>query len=113
MAESSYQRIDELVARRPVSPGFTALPNWLIDHPDVGKVDLVVYMSLARHANADGECWPSHRLIMAEARIGDKRTLWRALERLAAVGAVAVEVGDGVANRYKLLDRGLATDSGN
>ena len=83
--------------------GFTKIPNWILLHPDLGRIDLHVYLTLAYHAdNKTRTCWPSHKLIMAETRIGGLRHLKTSLRRLEQVGAVVINSRKGYANGYYL-----------
>lgn len=84
--------------------GWTAVPNWVLLHPDLGRVDIMVYLALAYRAdNKERTCWPSHRQIMADARLGaNKRPLITSLRRLEEVGAICVSKRTGYANLYYL-----------
>lgn len=86
-----------------VEQGFTMVPNWVLMHPDLGRVDIAVYLVLAYHAdNQTRECHPSRKLIMAESRCGGKRHVDTALRRLAEVGAIEVVQRPGYPNMYRL-----------
>lgn len=41
--------------------------GWVLDHSPTKKLERLVLISLANHANEDGECWPSIERIAAEA----------------------------------------------
>ncbi|MBQ9044002.1 MAG: helix-turn-helix domain-containing protein [Eggerthellaceae bacterium] len=70
---------------------FIMVPEWVWAHPDLGKVDVMVYMTLAHHAdNKTRVCWPSQKLIMAESRVGNIRTLRTSLRRLEETGCIVV-----------------------
>lgn len=95
-------------SRNPDIKGFTPVPNWILMHPDLGRIDIAVYLCLAYHAdNETGYCWPSVATIMGETKIGNRETFRNSLHRLAGIGAVYVYQRTGQANLYVLPDRKL------
>lgn len=63
----------------------------------------LVLLLLADHADADGLCWPSYRLLAADACISE-RTAMRVIRGLIEAGLVRKDASKGrYANRYWLL----------
>lgn len=95
-----------------IKKGWTYIPNWVLMHPDLGRVDIAVYLALAYHAdNETRECWPGHKLLMAEARVGGERHLRTSLRRLEEVGAVVITKRPGYPDLYRLTRRPPRDDS--
>lgn len=93
-----------------IEQGWTMVPNWVLMHPDLGRIDIAVYLVLAYHAdNHTRVCHPSHKLIMAEARIKGERHLRTSLRRLSEVGAIKVVERPGYPNLYVLLRQPMQT----
>lgn len=92
------------MAKQQGETGWTSIPNWVLRHPDLGRIDLMVYLALAYRAdNLERTCWPSHKQIMADARLGsDKHPLITSLRRLEEIGAICISKRDGYANMYYL-----------
>lgn len=66
-----------------------------LKHPAKG-----VLLSLAWHANTEGQAWPSRAVIAQEIGV-DVRTVVTAIKHLEDVGLISVERGSGrLANRY-------------
>ena len=83
--------------------GFTMIPNWVLMHPDLGRVDIAVYLVIAHHAdNLTRESFPGKKLIMAEAKLGSEYYLRTSLRRLEEVGAIETGFRPGYSNRYRL-----------
>lgn len=80
--------------------------NWAWGQPGLDPSSKLVLLSLADHANDDGESWPSlERLSERTGR--DRRTVQRAVAALEARGLVEREPAKGVrSTRYRLLVQG-------
>ena len=48
---------------------FTLIENIILEDQELGPVDVLVYIALAKHADADGTCWPSLATIARLARV--------------------------------------------
>ena len=79
--------------------GFSMLPNWAVDDDRLGGYDLLVYMSLIRHADNTGICWPSLERLAKIARCSQP-TVSKSLNRLEQLGYIRRIKSDGRANRY-------------
>ncbi len=88
--------------------GWFSLDNAIVDHlADLGGAALKVYLVLARHANADRECWPSLSRIASLAGVHHD-TAKRAIRELVASGLVetvsrCTNTGAPASNVYSLL----------
>lgn len=79
--------------------GFSMLPNWAVDDDRLCGYDLLVYMSLIRHADNTGICWPSLERLAKIARCSQP-TVSKSLNRLEQLGYIRRVKSDGRANRY-------------
>lgn len=75
------------------------LPNWAIDDDRLGGYDLLVYMTLIRHADNTGVCWPSLERLAKIARCSQP-TVSKSLNVLEQLGYIRRVKSDGRANRY-------------
>lgn len=82
---------------------YTAIPNWLILHPDVTPAALRVFAVLGTRADRQtGVCWPSHATVARESGYSVD-TVKRALTLLRDLGAIRWQQGRrGATNRYRL-----------
>ena len=88
-------------AKSPVP--FLRIPTWVYTCPDLGRVDLAVYLALTYYAdNETRVCWPGQKTLMAQARIGNPRTLRNSLKRLENTGCVVVKKREGCNSLYFL-----------
>lgn len=76
----------------------------------VGTTAIAVYVVLASHTNADGQCYPS------AARLGKmlgihKGTVVRAIRRLEAAGWVVADKSKGGSSKYELPPIGTGSAS--
>lgn len=87
---------------------------WVLEHSTTKGLDRLVLISLANHANEDGECWPSIERIAAEANTKPVQAR-RVIGSLEAEGHIIRQVnaapdsrmrGDRKTNLYRLLDGG-------
>ena len=85
---------------------FVVTPLWVVDHPDVTPLDVAVYVAIKRHADGDGEAYPSRARIAELAKVSVD-TVDRAVKRLIEIGALEKEVrrkknGDPTSNLYTI-----------
>jgi hypothetical protein len=71
----------------PDTPGFAAVPNWMIRDTTISPYAIAVYAALASHSGRGG-IYPSHETLAAEARCS-ARKVQHALDELRALGVVA------------------------
>jgi hypothetical protein len=64
---------------------FTLIENIVLEDQDLGPVDILVYIALAKHADSDGVCWPSMATLAKLARCA-RETVARSISRLEARG---------------------------
>lgn len=88
--------------------------GWVLDHSPTKKLERLVLISLANHANEAGECWPSVERIAAEAgtTVVQARRILGTLEEgghiVRAINAAPDSRmrGDRRTNLYRILDGG-------
>lgn len=90
---------------------FALIPEWLLYSP-IGDKALRLYAVLSRYADQSGKAWPS-RALLGRKMACTTKTIDRALEELAQIGAVKVtgrvrENGQRTSNAY-FLQRAEAT----
>jgi len=97
---------------------FVVVPYWILDNPQLDTYDLAVYCAIARHADNQGEAYPSRARIAEIAGVNIK-TVDRAVEQLQACGALEKrtrkdKAGDPTSNLYIVheLPTGVATSTG-
>jgi len=86
---------------------FTLIENIVLEDQELGPVDLLVYIALAKHADTDGVCWPSMATIGKLARCA-RGTVARSIARLEARGYLKRTArfrpdGGVTSNAYKLM----------
>jgi hypothetical protein len=90
-------------------PGWFWIENEIVDQigPKHGAYADAVYSVLARCANTEGRCWPSHRFICEHLHLSAP-TVISALKALATAGAIHMESGKaaGKVTVYTLTDSG-------
>ena len=64
---------------------FTIVENIVLEDQALGPVDVLVYIALAKHADAEGVCWPSMATIARLARVGRSKA-FEAIKHLEARG---------------------------
>ena len=93
----------------PDTPGFAAVPNWMIRDTTISTYAIAVYAALASHSGRGG-IHPSHETIAAEARCS-ARKVQDALDELRALGVVASMRRNGrggrTSNSYTLHPNGM------
>jgi DNA-binding GntR family transcriptional regulator len=96
---------------------FVVVPWWLLDCKDIDGYDLAVYCAIARHADNQGEAYPSRSRIAELAGVNIK-TVDRAVVALQNAGAIEKRIrrnkaGDPTSNIYIVheLPTGVATQT--
>jgi len=64
---------------------FTLVENIVLEDPELGPFDILVYLALAKHADAEGTCWPSLTTIGKVAHCG-RTAVVEGLKHLEARG---------------------------
>ena len=84
-------------------PGYTIIDNdAIVDRlPEIDGTALKVYLVLARHANAEGNCWPSVERIGIMAGL-QRRAVQLGLRRLKDAGLIEQSTANGKATTYSL-----------
>ena len=86
---------------------FTLIENIVLEDQELGAVDVLVYIALAKHADADGTCWPSLATIAQLARVC-RSSAAQAIKHLEARGYLRRTArfrpdGGVTSNVYKLV----------
>jgi hypothetical protein len=86
---------------------FTLVENIVIEDQELGPVDLLVYIALAKHADSNGTCWPSLATIARLARVC-RSSVAQAIKHLEARGYLQRTArfrpdGGVTSNVYKLI----------
>ena len=64
---------------------FTLVENVIIEDQELGAVDVLVYLALAKHADGEGVCWPSLPTLAKIARV-HRSSVAHAIKHLEARG---------------------------
>ena len=64
---------------------FTLIENIILEDQTLSRVDILVYLAIAKHADGEGTCWPSMATIGKLARCA-RETVARSLTHLEARG---------------------------
>lgn len=75
------------IPEQPSTPGYAAIPNWLVREADVSIYAIAVYVALASRAGR-GAIFPSHSTIAADARCSERKVR-EALGELRDLGVVS------------------------
>ena len=86
---------------------FTLIENIVLEDQELGPVDLLVYIALAKHADSDGVCWPSMATLGKLARCA-RETVARSIAHLGARGYLELTPrfrpdGGVTSNAYRLM----------
>jgi hypothetical protein len=86
---------------------FTLIENIILEDQELGPVDVLVYLALAKHADGEGVCWPSMATIARVARVGRSKA-FEAVKHLEARGYIRRTArfrpdGGVTSNVYQLL----------
>ena len=88
---------------------FTIVENIVLEDQALGPVDVLVYIALAKHADAEGVCWPSMATIAqagpgADGRRHSRRSsTWRRCGYLKRTPRFRPD-GGVTSNAYRLLE---------
>ncbi|OKI45137.1 hypothetical protein A6A27_12060 [Micromonospora sp. CB01531] len=84
-----------------------AVKQALLDSADLGKNERLVLLTLAAHANENGDAWPSVATIARYVGCSE-RTVQRALAKLVELGRIAVRQVARIATRvYRFVTQGV------
>jgi hypothetical protein len=64
---------------------FTLIENIILEDQELGPVDILVYLALAKHSDGEGTCWPSMATIAKVARVCRTKA-FQAIKHLEARG---------------------------
>ena len=78
------------------------LDNTLVDREDIGAMEKLIYMVLARFSDQNGKCFPSQEKLCKISGVKDYRTIVKYIEALEKKGLVEVEKRIGKSNIYYL-----------
>ena len=78
------------------------LDNALVDREDIGAMEKLIYMMLARFADQNGKCFPSQEKLCRISGVKDYRTIVKYIEALEKKGLVEVKKRRGKLNIYYL-----------
>ena len=86
---------------------FTLIENIILEDRQLGPVDILVYIALAKHADSGGTCWPSMATIARVARVCRSKA-FQAIKHLEALGYLKRTArfradGGVTSNAYQLL----------
>ena len=82
--------------------GWFWLENALVDREDLNPYERLLYMVLARHANDDGECFPSRERLKKVTGIKDERTITKYIKSLESKKLISIEKRKGLSNIYHI-----------
>ena len=86
---------------------FTLIENAVLEDQELGPVDLLVYIALAKYADSEGVCWPAMATLGKLARCA-RETVARSISRLEARGYLRRsprfrDDGGVTSNAYRLM----------
>lgn len=87
--------------------GWFWVENALIEREDLEPLEKLLYMTLARYADDDGECFPSQGTLLKVTGLKDKRTITKYINNLEYKKLLKIEKIKGKQNIYKLLNARL------
>lgn len=103
LGADEVQLIAGSAANYKVAPLWALDPLAFADDPRLSSTERLVLIALARHADAEGKCYPSIARLRDTTGI-NRNAIQRAIDGLESVGRVEVERGGpGRSNRYRLL----------
>jgi hypothetical protein len=82
--------------------GWFWLENTLVDRGELNPYERLLYMVLARHANDDGECFPSRKRLKKVTGIRDEKTIIKYIKSLESKNLISIEKRKGLSNIYHL-----------
>ena len=78
------------------------IENALVDREDIGAMEKLIYMLLARFADQEGKCFPSQERLCKISGIKDYRTVVKYMESLEEKGLISIKKEKGKKNTYYL-----------
>ena len=78
------------------------IENALVDREDIGAMEKLIYMLLARFADQEGKCFPSQERLCKISGIKDYRTIVKYMESLEEKGLISIKKEKGKKNTYYL-----------
>lgn len=78
------------------------IENALVDREDIGAMEKLIYMLLARFADQEGKCFPSQERLCKISGIKDYRTIVKYMESLEEKGLISIKKEKGKKNNYYL-----------
>ena len=78
------------------------IENGLVDREDIGAMEKLIYMLLARFADQEGKCFPSQERLCKISGIKDYRTIVKYMESLEEKGLIYIKKEKGKKNTYYL-----------
>ena len=78
------------------------IENALVDREDIGTMEKLIYMLLARFADQEGKCFPSQERLCKISGIKDYRTIVKYMESLEEKGLISIKKEKGKKNTYYL-----------
>ncbi len=88
--------------REKRTKGWFWIENALVDREDIGAMEKLIYMLLARFADENGKCFPSQERLCKISGIKDYRTVVKYMESLEKKGLISVKKEKGKLNIYYL-----------
>ena len=82
------------------------IENALVDREDIGAMEKLIYMLLARFADQEGKCFPSQERLCKISGIKDYRTIVKYMESLEEKGLISIKKEKGKKNTYYLKNVG-------
>jgi predicted transcriptional regulator len=66
---------------------FTAIPNMILDHPELDIYDAMLYIHIKRIAGDNGQCWASIRYLAKKMKVSNDRVI-KSLQKLLKLGLI-------------------------
>jgi predicted transcriptional regulator len=72
---------------KPNRKYFTAIPNMILDHPELDIYDAMLYIHIKRIAGENGQCWASIRYLAGKMKVSNDRVI-KSLQKLLKLGLI-------------------------
>jgi predicted transcriptional regulator len=66
---------------------FAAIPNMILDHPELDIYDQMLYIHIKRIAGENGQCWASIRYLAKKMKVSNDRVI-KSLQKLLKLGLI-------------------------
>jgi DNA-binding Lrp family transcriptional regulator len=66
---------------------FVAIPNLILDHPELDIYDQMLYIHIKRIAGDNGQCWASIRYLAKKMKVSNDRVI-KSLQKLLKLGLI-------------------------